>query len=335
MSFQKAERRQKKLKLAIMGPSGSGKTRSALHIAKGLGGKIAVLDTENKSASLYAGQKWAPDFDISEMDPPYETSKYIEAIKAAEKAGYATLIIDSASHQWAGDGGLLQKKEQLDIRGGNSYTNWAKMTPEHEKFKSAILLANINIIITLRSKQDYAMMTNDKGKTEVKKLGMAPIQRDALEYEFDLVFDLDMSHQAGASKDRTGLFDGKFFVITDEIGRTLMNWMNDGSERITQPAEIATNEISGASNAQEGGNPPTELEKPTGDGKENVKTRDTEGLDIRKCYTTVIESLKKRGCTDIKTWVEAVCQKPIRTYGDFTVQNVRDMLKKAAMEATK
>jgi AAA domain len=223
MSFKKAERKAAKLKLAITGPSGSGKTLSALRLAKGLGGKIAVIDTENKSASLYSDRF---EFDVLEIDPPYTNQKYLDSINLAVKGKYDILIIDSLTHQWAGEGGLLNKKEQMDARGGNSFANWAKMTPEHEKFKSAILHADIHVIGTLRSKTEYTLSQNDKGKQVPQKLGMAPIQRDGIEYEFTTVFDVHMNHEAETSKDRSGLWIGQIFQITEETGVLFKRWLD-------------------------------------------------------------------------------------------------------------
>jgi hypothetical protein len=237
--FKKAVRARAKLKLCLTGPSGSGKTLSALKIAKGIGGKIAVIDTENDSATLYAGREDVPEFDVLNLAPPYTTDKYLAAINAALAENYDLLIIDSGSHQWAGEGGLLQRKEQLDQRGGDSFRNWGKMTPEQEKFKSAILHFPKHLIMTLRSKQDYAMSTNEKGKASIQKLGLAPIQREGMEYEFTLVLDIDMGHQAMASKDRTGLFDGKLFVPSEQEGKVLKNWLEQGICPPT-PTDIAS-----------------------------------------------------------------------------------------------
>lgn len=227
MMFKKAERKQLKLKIGLSGPSGSGKTFSALRIASALGKKIAVADTENGSAALY-GDRF--NFDSAELIPPYTTKKYIDAIQFAEENDYDVLIIDSASHQWAGEGGILNQKEQMDSRGGNSFTNWGKLTPEHTKFLSAILHANIHIIVTLRSKSDYIMVENDKGKQAPKKVGLAPIQREGMEYEFTVMLDLAMDHSAQASKDRTGLFDQLTFVPGEETGRMMMEWLSSGKK---------------------------------------------------------------------------------------------------------
>ena len=232
MTFKKAERTQATLKIALTGPSGSGKTMSGLIIAAAIGKKIAVVDSENKSASLYADMAKGPlagvAFDVLEIDPPYTIAKYIEAIEAAEKAGYDVLLVDSISHAWAGEGGLLDKKTALDARGGNSYTNWATITPEQERFKARILQANMHLICTMRSKQDYVLELNDKGKQVPKKVGLAPIQRDGMEYEFTTVFDVAMDHNAVASKDRTGLFDGQVFKISKETGVKIMEWLKAG-----------------------------------------------------------------------------------------------------------
>ena len=237
--FKKATRLQIPLKLALTGPSGSGKTYSALLLARGLVGKkgrIALIDTENRSASLYADL--AGEFDTLEVSPPYTVDKYAEGVDAAIEAGYDVLIIDSITHCWAGEGGLLDQKNSLDARGGrqNQYTNWAPITKLHEQFKGKILSSPIHIICTMRSKQDYVLEQNDKGKSAPRKVGMALIQRDGMEYEFTTVFDIAMNHEATASKDRTGLFDGKYFKITGKTGKELLKWLGAAAE-LPEPTE--------------------------------------------------------------------------------------------------
>lgn len=220
--FKRAERTQAKIKIAITGPSGAGKTYSALRLAKGMGKRIAVIDTENGSASLYSDTF---QFDTLEFAPPFTTEKYIEGIRAAEAAGYDVLIIDSITHAWTGEGGLLQEKEAIDARGkGNSYTNWGTITKKHEIFKAAMLHSKMHLIATMRSKQDY-QQTEEGGKKKVVKLGLAPQQREGMEYEFTVVFDIAMNHEAEASKDRTGLFTGKYFKITEQIGEAIRDWL--------------------------------------------------------------------------------------------------------------
>lgn len=234
--FQKAERKRAKLRLGICGTSGSGKTFSALLIAKGLGKKIAVVDTENHSAELYAGKEGMPEYDVCLLSPPYETEKYITAINEAEKAGYDVIILDSISHAWAGEGGLLDQQGKIADSGrGNSYTAWRNVTPKHNKFIEKMLSCNLHLIATMRSKTEYALQTNDKGKQEPKKIGMAPIQREGMDFEFTTVLDMDASHNAIPSKDRTGLFDGKIFIPSSATGEALKNWLETGIEA---PKEI-------------------------------------------------------------------------------------------------
>lgn len=236
--FQKAQRKSIKLSLALTGPSGAGKTFSALTLAKGLGKKIAVIDTENGSASLYSDKF---EFDVVELTPPFTTLKYIDAINFAEKSGYDVLIIDSLSHAWAGEGGLLQEKESLDQRGGNSYTNWATITKKHEAFKSAFLHSNIHIITTMRSKQDYVIEINEKGKQAPKKVGLAPIQRDGIEYEFTIVFDIAINHECVASKDRTNIFHDSIFKITEDTGASIKKWLQmEDKNLIVSPKQNQT-----------------------------------------------------------------------------------------------
>lgn len=245
-TFQKAERRQVKLKVALTGPSGSGKTYSGLLIAAGLGKRIAVIDTENGSASLYADAKKGPlagiQFDTLDLKPPYTIQKYTDAITAAEQEGYDVLLIDSISHAWAGEGGLLSKKEALDARGGrkNNWTNWAPITKEHEAFKARLLNAGLHLVCTMRSKQDYVLDQGEGGKTTPRKVGMAPVQRDGMEYEFTVVLDLAMDHNAVASKDRTDLFEGMVFKPSRDTAKILLDWL--AGAKPAQGAEPATEE---------------------------------------------------------------------------------------------
>ena len=224
MGFQKAQKQKVKLRLAIEGPSGSGKTYSALRIANGLcpGGKIAVIDTENNSASLYADRF---GFDVADLTPPYAPERYVELIKAAAK-DYDVLIIDSASHEWSGEGGILDIHSRMP---GNSFTNWARVNPKHNAFINSLLQAPCHIIATMRSKESYALDENDKGKVTPKKVGMEAVQRQGVAYEFSLVFTMDVSHQACATKDRTAMFAAdQWFLPTEETGKQLRNWLESG-----------------------------------------------------------------------------------------------------------
>jgi hypothetical protein len=168
-----------------------------------------------------------------EIKAPFTTEKYINAFNDAIKAGYDVLIVDSISHAWNGEGGILDRKNQLDARGGNSFTNWGKFTPEQEKFVAALSLSDIHLIATMRSKQEYVLSDNGKGKQAPQKVGMAPVQREGMEYEMSVVFDVAMNHEAAVSKDRTGLFVDKIFKITPETGETIKTWLEAGvDERV-------------------------------------------------------------------------------------------------------
>lgn len=228
--FKPLEQRNLFVKVAVNGPTGAGKTWSAMLIALGLGKKIAAVDTENRSMANYA--KKMPGIHGIVLEPPFTVTKYIKAIQAAQAAGYDTLIIDSLSHAWAGSGGLLDQKAKLDARpGANSFTNWNKVTPVHERLKEAILQAKMHIIVTMRTKMEYVLNKDENtGKSRPSKIGMKPIQRDDMEYEFTLVLDiLHGTHEAIVGKDRTGLFDGREFVPTIKTGEELAKWADGGT----------------------------------------------------------------------------------------------------------
>ena len=225
--FQKAQRKSAKLRLALMGPSGSGKTYSALQIAKGIGGRIAVLDTERGSGSLYSHLF---DYYVAELAPPFDPEKYVTVIKAAEQAGYDVLIIDSLSHAWAGPGGVLDIHDKVTKSLRNSFSAWREVTPQHNQLVDAMLASACHVIVTLRTKTAYEVV-NDGNKTKVQKIGLSPVQRDGLEYEFTVVFDLSIEgHVANATKDRTGLFDNQYFTPDEKTGKKLLNWLNYDSQ---------------------------------------------------------------------------------------------------------
>ena len=228
MKFEKAMRKKAKLRLALTGPSGSGKTYSALLVAKGIGGKIAVLDTEKGSASLYSD---VADFDVLELEPPFAPERFIEAINAAEQAGYDTLVLDSITHEWSGVGGCLELVDTIakaKFR-GNSWSAWSEINPRHRLFLDAILRSPMHIIATMRSKTETAQV-EENGRKKVAKLGMKSEQRDGVEYEFTTVLDIGHeTHHAIASKDRTKLFSNSDpLVISESTGKMLLDWLESG-----------------------------------------------------------------------------------------------------------
>jgi len=235
LTLKKATRKQLKLKIALNGSAGSGKTTSALLIAYGLTkswDKIAVIDTENRSSELYVGMKvndiTIGEFNTIQISKPYAPEKYTEAINMClNESEIECIIIDSASHEWEGSGGILDIHNSMT---GNSFTNWGKLTPRHNKFIETIVNANKHIIATFRAKSDYVMQEKN-GKQVPEKIGLKAITREGVDYEFTLCFDIDIKHNANASKDRTNLFmDKPEFVISVDTGNTLKQWSETGEE---------------------------------------------------------------------------------------------------------
>ncbi len=205
MAFQKAVRSKRKLRAAFIGPTGSGKTYTALSVATGLSDKVALIDTEQHSAELYAN---VFDFEVCNLDN-YSPESFTSAINQAAQAGYGVLLIDSLSHAWMGEDGILAMVDKAAKRSqGNSYAGWRDATPAHNKLVQSILAYPGHVIVTLRSKMAYELQDNGKGKKVPVKIGLQPIQRDGVEYEFDLIVDLDEDHNAIVGKTRFSEFDG-------------------------------------------------------------------------------------------------------------------------------
>lgn len=226
MKLRTATRQKAKIRLGLSGPSGSGKTYTALLIAHGMCGdwnKIAVIDTENNSADLYAH---LGSFNVLELSAPYTPERYIEAIKDCENAGMEVVIVDSISHEWEGKGGCLEIMDQL----GGKYQDWAKVTPRHLAFIQSILTSSCHVITCVRRKQDYEIV-KDGNKTKVEKVGLKEVTREGFEYELTANIELDMKHNATASKDRTGLFaDKPAFVPSEQTGKMIMEWCEMGED---------------------------------------------------------------------------------------------------------
>ena len=225
MKLRTSTRSTAKMKMALQGSSGSGKSMSSLLLAKGLTNdnlsKVAVIDTENGSADLYAH---LGDYNVLLMTPPFSPEKYIEAIDICLKGGMEVIIIDSISHCWDY---LLEYHSSMP---GNSFTNWGKITPMQNNFINKILQSNAHFIATIRTKQDY-VLNNKNGKMVPEKVGLKGIQRDGVDYEFTLVFDININHLAVCSKDRTGMFaDKPEFIITAGTGKRIKDWCNSGAD---------------------------------------------------------------------------------------------------------
>lgn len=231
MTLRKATRQKAKIRLGLSAVSGGGKTMSAILIAKGLAkgdlSKVAIIDTENGSADLYSH---LGEYNVLPLEAPYSPENYVKAIKTCEDAGMEVIIVDSITHEWDGKGGILEIHNAMT---GNSFANWASLTPRHQKFIDAILQSKAHVITTVRRKQEYEMTKDSNGKTVIEKGGLKEITRDGFEYELTANLQLDMKHNASALKDRTGLFMGQpDFVPTEETGKLILEWCENGVEPV-------------------------------------------------------------------------------------------------------
>jgi len=248
MSFKKATKKKSKARIALIGPAGSGKTYTALRIAHSLaeGGSIAVYDTERGSASKYVGDA-NPDGGVFEFDAlddmkNFDANLYIKAIQEASQAGYAVLIIDSLSHAWAGTGGILDFKDSVATANKNdSFGAWKKATPLYNKLIDAILSAPLHVIATMRSKTEYVIEREERNGKIVsvpRKVGMQPIQRDGLEYEFDVIIDTDGSTST-ISKSRCSALKGSYHEAGADIGKVCLEWLSDGAVPVAPTEDAA------------------------------------------------------------------------------------------------
>ncbi len=231
--FTPAKREKLKLRMAVCGPSGSGKSYTALRFGFALGTKVAAIDTEHGALSKYQGL--APDgtpwdFDVVELTHHAPTG-YTAAIKEAGRLGYEVLIIDSLSHAWEGAGGAL---DQVDRKGGNKFTAWKDVTPQHRDMVNAILGAPLHVIATMRTKTEYVLEADAKGKMVPVKIGTQPVQRAGMEYEFDVVADMDLSHVLTVSKTRCPDIDQEIVAVPGASWMApLSRWLDAGAANPT------------------------------------------------------------------------------------------------------
>ena len=221
-NFKKATKKQAKLRLALFGVSGSGKTYSALRLAKGLGGSIAVIDTENHTACKYSDRF---DFDVCECEKA-SINNIVSLLNEASE--YDVLIIDSLTHAWDE---LLEEVNRIAKTkfGGNSWSAWSEGTPKQRAFIKALLDFKGHLIVTMRSETSWEVTENDKGKKVPVRIGTAPKQGKSIEYEFDMLIQLSQDHSALVLKDRTGKYQDECIdLIDEELGKQLGEWLSDG-----------------------------------------------------------------------------------------------------------
>jgi RecA/RadA recombinase len=228
MAFKRADKKQSFLRMALMGPAGSGKSYTALTLAKALaqGGQVAAIDTERGSLAKYADKF---DFDVEDQWPDYAVRRYIEAIQGAEKAGYKVLVIDSLSHAWAGVGGILEFVDNKKGNSNNSFSAWRDATPMHNQLVDAILTARMHVIVTMRTKTDYVQEKDEKGRTVIRKMGLQPVQRDGLEYEFDIIADMDGATMTVSKTRCDTLFNRTIRSPGPALGAELVAWLEGGA----------------------------------------------------------------------------------------------------------
>ncbi|MFC0903664.1 AAA family ATPase [Clostridium sp. MT-14] len=244
--ISKAVREKVKVKVLLMSPSGAGKTYSALRLAKGMGGKTLLIDTEARRGLYYADEFDYDYIELKEVVPkdedydeykkilpkinePFAPENYIALIKYAVDNDYDNLIIDSLTHEWNAKGGILNAKDKMP--GYNDYTKWKTLTPRHNDFIYEILHSPINVIATVRGKDEYVLEENSKGKQVPRKVGLGAVQRDGMEYEYTVTLMLDQeTHNFSAEKDNTHLFEGRNGLLTEDDGRNLILWANKGKQ---------------------------------------------------------------------------------------------------------
>lgn len=249
---KKARREKQKAIIGFIGPSGSGKTVSALLTAYGmmkeahpnasedeLWSKIGVADTEHKRSLLYWNEVFNDvrigEFLHIDFTAPYTTERYNMAVKALKDSGCEVVIIDSLSHNWQGEGGIIETHSNMS---GNSFQNWGKLSSETTNLVKTLTRNDVHILCTMRTKTEYAVEENAQGKMAPKKIGTKPVQKDELEYEFMINFNIHMDHTAETSKDNTRLFEGEQLTLNEDVGRKLYRWLELGVDvKAEQEAE--------------------------------------------------------------------------------------------------
>lgn len=229
LTFAKATKKKQKARVALIGAPGSGKTYTSLTLAKNLGKRVAVIDTERGSASKYSGD--VADFDVLEL-PSFAPRIYVEALRAAAAEGYDVVVIDSLSHAWEGEGGIL---DQVDKRGGK-FDAWRDMSPQTRELIEAILGYPGHVIATMRAKTEYVVEKDERtGKSVPRKVGLAPKFKEGLEYEFDLVATMDEDNVLHVSKSRAPKLNNVAMAKPGkDLADALRSWLEDGVDLLAE-----------------------------------------------------------------------------------------------------
>lgn len=244
LMFNRATKKAAKARIALEGPSGSGKTYTALITARALGKRIALIDTEHRSASLYADEF---EFDALELDS-YDPNLLMQALSTAGAAGYDVVIVDSLSHFWMGTDGMLEQVDRAAKRtgGGNTFAGWKEMRPTERRMIDAMLAYPGHVIVTLRTKTEWVIEENDRGKKVPRKIGLKAEQREGLEYEFTVVAGLDQENTLVVSKSRCKTLSGAVIAKPgEEFGRTLLDWLDAGEAASVTAVELRDEALDG------------------------------------------------------------------------------------------
>lgn len=236
-AFRRAEKRGTNLRVCLAGPAGAGKTYTGLAIASGMAQPVAVIDTEHGSSNLYAD---AFAFDVLTLEK-YSPEAFGAAIDAAREAGYKALVIDSFSHAWDGEDGMLERVESIASRSksGNTFQAWGTATPLYRALIEKILKYPGHVIVTLRTKTEYVQEKDDRGRTQIRKVGLQPVARAGIEYEFTLVGDIDLEHRMAVTKSRAAEYADKVLHKPGvEFGRSLVAWANSGGPALAEPTPV-------------------------------------------------------------------------------------------------
>lgn len=213
--------------------------------------KVLYIDSEARSSEKYADEF---EFDIISLEPPYSVKTYEQAIKyAGEQEGYGVVVVDSLSHAWAGEGGALEQVDQAKSKyQGNTYVAWRDVTPAQHRMVEAILQNPKHVIVCMRSKMEYSMEKDQAGKTTIKKVGLAPIQREGLDYEFDVVLDIDWDHRAIVSKTRMSSIADKVYMKPGaDLAEEILNWLSSGEAERPDIVKEGTEILEAAEEAEE------------------------------------------------------------------------------------